>query len=111
MTIIKLRKSIISDIVWSSLSLSKQTLYFSIKKYISLKINRGFRFNWSKLLFKFIGFADFSICKIIRWIKDKKTINKVKIKCEEKNRFNKILCLDSFPRVSVVYCLDYRHIG
>lgn len=45
------------------------------------------------------GLEDFFEWRIIKWIKDINKIINAKIKCNEKNRFNKILLINWFPQI------------
>ena len=67
---------------------------------MSLKINKGFKLIWSILLLILNGLDDLFKCKIIKWIKDINIIINAKIKCIEKNRFNKILSINLFPQIN-----------
>lgn len=76
----------------------------------SLKINKGLRLIWSKLLLILIGLWDFFIWRIIKWIIEIKIINKANKKCKEKNRFSKILLINWFPQIKVINLFPIKGI-
>lgn len=67
---------------------------------MSLKINNGFKLIWSILLLILNGLEDLFKWRIIKWINDMNIIINAKKKCNEKNRFNKILLINLLPQIN-----------